>query len=199
MDLITTAFRKIYTAFLVMLMVACSTVEDPAVFPALSFANLEPIALGVAHVEIKPAPLSPLQPPNVEHLSPVSFEEAVTGWANRRFSANGVGPTRFVVELNSGSLIERRLAVDSGLRGLLTNEQAIEYEGRIQVTLMALDGGGVVQAEASSEVWQTRTMAENVTPDDRQMLLYEMIETLVQSLDKEIIPEMRQYFGDYVL
>ena len=155
--------------------------------------------MGVGRVEIKSAPLSPRQPPNVEHLSPVSFEEAVAAWTKRRFNANGVGTTRLVIALNTGTLIERKLAVDSGLRGLLTNEQALEYEGRIQVTLTAVGSGGDVRAEASSEVWQTRTMAENATPGEQQMLLYEMVETLVQSLDKEIIPEMQKYFGDYIL
>ena len=191
--------KKVSILLCAVILAACSTVAEPAVFPSLSFANLEPIAIGVSNVEVMDAPVLSRQPPNVEHLSPVSFEEAINAWANRRFAANGVGSTRLTVALNSGSLVENQLTTNRGLRGLLTNEQATEYEGRIHVTLRAIDRDGIVRGETSAEVWLTRTMAEDASHEERQMLLYEMVETLVQSLDDQIISEMRQHFGTYLL
>ena len=178
---------------------ACSAIPERDTFPLLSFANLEPIAIGVMAVDVKTNTFPSRLAPNVEHLSPVSFDEALTAWAEARFVPYGVGSIRLEVSLQTGTIHERRLTVDRGLGGLFKNEQAVEYEARIQVTMKAIGPDGVRHAEVESEAWQIRTLPEIATPTDRQLLLFEMVETTIHSMDRQIIPEFRQYFFAYIL
>ncbi len=191
--------KRLIAFLAVGMLVACSSIEDPEVFPALSFANLQPINLGAESVRVQPGPLMSRQFPNVEHTAPVSFESALRAWSSARLRANGVGNIRILVELESASLTERRLPTDSGLTGLLKNEQAVEYEARIQVSIKAVDATQTVRAQAESEVWHTRTMAEDADAGERQLLLYEMVEATMFALDDEIVPELNRHFSDFVL
>ena len=168
-------------------------------FPELSFVNLTPISVGIANVAVETGSLPSRQPPNVEHLSPVSFGEAVRAWSKARFVSNGVGSVRLLIELETGAIREQRLNVDRGLGGLLKNEQAIEYEARVQVVIKAIGLDGVVYAEVKAETWQTKTLPESASSLDRRTLLFEMVEATMQAMDQKIIPEFRKYFSTYIL
>ncbi len=186
-------------AGMALVLTACASGNDRATFPDLSFENLETVALGASSVTLTFASAPSRQPPHVEHMSPVSFCDVVSAWSNRRFAANGVGNTRVVVTLELGTITERALDVDDGVRGMLKREQATEYEARVKVAVRALGPDGQQRAEAVAEAWQRRTLGENATLADRQTLLFEMVEATVMAMDAQLMPEMRQRFADYVL
>jgi hypothetical protein len=171
----------------------------PSSFPALTFANLTPIALGAQALKMNVATPVSRQPPNVEHLSPVSFNDAVTAWADRRFEPNGVGDTVIEITVEEGSIIERALDVDGGIRGMLKKEQAAEYEARLKLTIRAVGPDRGQRASAAAEVWRTQTIGEDASLSDRQAALLAIVEETVNAMDTRLMPDFRRYFADYIL
>lgn len=165
----------------------------------MTFENLESVPLGASAVTFDAVNTSSRQSPNVEHLAPISFRDAVSAWSARRFTANGVGDTRVTVTLEQGTITERALEVDDGVRGMLKREQATEYEARVKVAVRAIGPNGQVRAEAVAEAWQRRTLGENATFTDQQTLLYEMVEATVMAIDTQVLAEMQQRFANYLL
>ena len=139
------------------------------------------------------------RPPNVEHLAPLSFNDAVTAWADQRFEPNGVGDTVIEVTVDHATITERALDVDGGIRGMLKKEQAVEYEARLSVSVRAVGPSGQQRSATSAEVWRTQTVGEDATMADKQKVLFDMIEASVRAMDAKLIPDFRRYFANYVL
>ena len=178
---------------------ACVSSDEVLVYTELSFSKLEPIALGAASVSLEEQAKLSRQSPNVEHLSPVSFEEAIAAWSRARFLPNGVGTTRIRIIIERGTIIERPLDVDGGLRGMLKVEKETEYEARIKVAVVAEDSDGRERARVGAEVWKLRTVPEGISAFEKQKVLLEMVEATVLALDQKLVTELRSYFSDYVM
>jgi len=160
---------------------------------------LPAISLGASSVAFADETGAAAPASDAERLAPTSVRDAVAVWASRRFVANAVGETRVVVSLEEGSITERALDVESGLRGLFKNEQSVEYEVRVKVIVRAIGPDGQQRADAASEAWQARTLGEDADIAEKQMALFEMIEATILAMDRELMPGLQTYFADYLL
>ncbi|MCW5752624.1 MAG: hypothetical protein KIT81_15925 [Alphaproteobacteria bacterium] len=189
------ATRRLFLATIVLAAAACQA-EPPRrlTFPDITFANREPIRLDVASVEIVNEYVPPLSAPNVEHTFPVSIAVAAERWGRERIlPAGSQGVARIVVR--DASAREAGLKRTGGVRGLFTTDQSERYDARVEVTVEVRGAAGNRSGYASATAQRSRTVAENLTLNEREQLQFELVEALMKDLDAELERNIRQYMS----
>ena len=158
---------------------------------------MPPLFLDVGRIDFDNRYRSPTAAPNVEHLFIEPPATVVRGWVRDRLRAAGSsGVLR--VTLRRADVVETRLAPEGGLRGLFTTEQTERYDAVIGVSLEILDVAGESRSRINAEVRRSRTIAEDVSVNERRVIWHEMLRALAGSLDQTVEDQVRKHFGDWL-
>ncbi len=179
------------------MIVACETTTPRSGFPELSYAHLAPIRLDVARIDIVNAYRAPAAKPNVEHLFPVSPEAAAEKWARDRLKA--AGPTGYAkVTIKQASVVEVPLKRTTGLKGMLTTDQSERYDGVLEISVRIVDGERRQRGSISSRAQRSKTVAENITPHDRDQVWFIMTEAMMNDLNAALEAQIRKHLGQFI-
>lgn len=176
----------------------CASQPPEPRFGAFDFADRPPIKLDVHEIAIEQAYRPPLVPPNVEHLFHVAPAEATERWAEGRLAA--VGPmnrARFVIR--EASVVEVPLEQSGGVTGAFTTEQSERYDARLVVDMEITSEGDASQATLTVEVTRNRTVPENLTLNERELVWHEMTQTMLQELGARLEEDIRKVFVRYLV
>ena len=186
-------------AALLLAVVAAGCTSGPTApsYPEIRFADTPPILLDVARVDIVETYRPPLKAPNVEHLFPVRPSHAARRWARDRLRAGGA-KGRAEVDIRDASATETALKRTDGVRGAFTTDQAERYDAAITISVHILDSLGKELANASATARYSRTVAENVTLNDRERVWYRMTTAMMQALDKALEGEIRRSLAAFL-
>ena len=189
--------RAICLSIAVLLAGACA--EPPRlIYPEIDFGGRPALSLAVSDVEVTDLYRPPLARPHVEHLAPVAPAAAFRRWAGLRLHAAG-GGARLRVAIEDARIVETPLETDDSLLGLLTAEPAARLEGRGAVSVALTGPGGEVLATARAEAFEVREVPEDATLNERDELMYQIVEALAGRLDGILETEIRRYFGRWLL
>jgi hypothetical protein len=198
---VTLAFRSLPAlALLAVLVIAgCTNAPPPPPkFAPITFTQYGPIRLSVSQVETVQEYTPPLQPPNVDHLFPVTPSAVAQRWPTDRLVANGGGYTaRFVVQ--RASAVEVALPRSEGIRGAFTTDQAYRYDAVIEVALEIRNDRGFRDAVVTARVERSRSVAEDITVNDREKVWYEMSKDMGVALNTELDRNIRATLGRYIV
>jgi hypothetical protein len=86
----------------------------------------------------------------------------------------------------------------SGLKALLTVDQAYRYDGRVQVSLVILDSSGQQRGQVEVEVTRSQSVPEDITLNDRSTVWFKMVESLLADFASQIDAQARQDLGALV-
>lgn len=177
---------------------ACQSAKPPMQkLPEISFANLRPFQLDVGRLEIVSEFVAPGRSPHIEHLMPVSPEGALQRWAQDRLKPIGrAGSARMVIK--DAKVVEVPLAVDKGFTGAFKKEQEIRYDANVDVVLQVLDERGMVQGETVARASRSRTVAEGITLNERDRVLYDISESLAKEIDRQMSQSIQSYLGRWL-
>lgn len=191
-------FRLVVAVAAALVVGACQNAKPPMQkLPEISFANLRPFQLDVGQLEIVSEFVTPGRSPHVEHLMPVSPEGAAQRWAQDRLKPVGrVGSARVVIK--DAKVVEVPLAIDKGLAGAFKKEQEIRYDAALSVAVQILDARGMVQGETVAQATRSRTVAEGITLNERDRVLYDISESLVKDIDQQMAQLIQSYLGRWV-
>lgn len=191
-------FRLVVAVAAALVVGACQNAKPPMQkLPEISFANLRPFQLDVGQLEIVSEFVTPGRSPHVEHLMPVSPEGAAQRWAQDRLKPVGrVGSARVVIK--DAKVVEVPLAIDKGLTGAFKKEQEIRYDAALSVAVQILDARGMVQGETVAQATRSRTVAEGITLNERDRVLYDISESLVKDIDQQMAQLIQSYLGRWV-
>jgi hypothetical protein len=191
-------FRLVVAVAAALVVGACQNAKPPMQkLPEISFANLRPFQLDVGQLEIVSEFVTPGRSPHVEHLMPVSPEGAAQRWAQDRLKPVGrVGSARVVIK--DAKVVEVPLAIDKGLSGAFKKEQEIRYDAALSVAVQILDARGMVQGETVAQATRSRTVAEGITLNERDRVLYDISESLVKDIDQQMAQLIQSYLGRWV-
>ena len=176
---------------------ACATLPDGSGPAPISFRGMPPLFLDVGRIEIDNRYRSPAAAPNVEHLFLEPPAAVVQGWVRDRLRAAGRADA-LRVTLRRADVVKTRLAPKGGLRGLFTTEQTERYDAVIGVSLEILDAAGESRSRIKAEVRRSRTIAEDVSVNERRVIWHEMLRALAGSLDRTLEDQIRKHFGDWL-
>lgn len=94
--------------------------------------------------------------------------------------------------------METRLGSAGGLRGLLTTEQTERYDATIDLSLEITDLAGEVRSRINAEVRRSRTIAEDVSVNERRTIWHEMVRALAENMDRTLEEQIRAHFGRWL-
>jgi hypothetical protein len=180
------------------LIAACSSVSPPMQrFPEMTFRNLPPIQLDVGRIEVVSQYQAPAEPPHIEYDMPVSPEAAIKRWVQDRLQPIGrTGTLRVVIK--DAEATEKPLKTDQGFTGLFKKEQAAQVDLSINVELQMLDDHQFVTTSVTGSQSASRTRPEGQKLNERDKLLYDMVEALLQGFNKEVDGNIRSTFGPWL-
>ncbi len=173
---------------------ACAT-PPPAKFPEITFSHLPKISLDVAAIQVVDGTAAVKAGNHVETQIPASPRAALMNWARDRLSADGgAGLAKFIIE--EASVVETDLAVNSDLKAKFTKEQAQRYDANVRVTLKLEGVPYLTQAQASAEAMRSQTVREDANINQRDTVLFEMVETLMREFDPAMSQSIRRHLGN---
>lgn len=177
---------------------ACAGKPPVQRLPELSFADKPAINLDVAQMEIVSEYQPTGRPPNYEHLMPISPEAAAIRWAKDRLHPIGRKGTARVV-IRDAKVIKTDLRTDKSLAGAFKDEQAERYEGTLEVTVEIQDERHMVMGDVTARATRTRSLAEDVTVNERERALYDISSTLSRDIDMQMDGLIHTYLSRWVV
>jgi hypothetical protein len=182
-----------------LLLVACESGPPPRpTFPDIRFTGEPPLRIDAAGVDIVRVFRPSLQAPQVEHLFPVAPERAMENWALDRLQPVGTS-RRIRVRILDASVKEVELPRTTGVRGAFTTDQAQRYEAVAEMTVDLMSDRGFPERSVSAKATRSRSVPEDITPNDREKVWYELTQALMADLDAELERQIRANFGFYLM
>ncbi len=174
------------------------TRSTPTVLPEIGFTGRPPIELAVARIEVVQRYQPPGVPPHVEHQFLQVPSDVIRRWAEQRLRAVGSTGTATVVIEDAG-VVEEQLPRTTGLRGAFTVDQSQRYRLTMAVRIEAANPANRTSGFASGHVERTVTVAEDISPPEREVTWYHLVETAAADLDTQLEASIRQHLGPLVV
>ena len=177
---------------------ACETTVPRSGFPELAYSHLPPINLAVSRVDVVQEYRAPGNKPNVEHLFPVVPALVAERWARDRLKPVGAdGIARVTVK--NASVVEVPLERTSGIRGMLTTDQAERYDGAIEIAIEIVAPDGRVAGSVASRAERRRTVPEDITLLEREKVWFEMTEAMMNDLNASLERQIRDNLSRWLV
>ncbi len=179
------------------LLAACSSSPPMRHFPELSFRNQPPVQLDIGRIEVVSQYQAPAQAPHIEYDMPVSPENGLKRWVQDRLQPIGRSGTLRVV-IRDASATETPLKTDTGFTGVFKKEQAADVVMSVDVALQMLDDKQFVTAEVTAKQSRSRSELEGMKLNERDKLLYDMVQDLLNGFNAEVDGNIRSTFGPWL-
>jgi hypothetical protein len=175
---------------------ACAASPAPQRLPEIAFSGPR-FHLEVAEVQVVDEYQPPFKLPNIEHQVPVPPARAAERWARDRLVPVGASG-RAIVTIKNAQVIETSLRTTPGLRGTFTKDQAARYDAVIEMQVEIRPGIAMSDAVATARAERSRTVAEDVSPNEIDRMLFELVEGLMKDADAELDRNMRRFLVNYI-
>jgi len=166
-------------------------------FPQMTFSNLPAYRLDVGRIEVVSEAQSDGRPPHIEYDMPVSPENALKRWVQDRLRPVGRTGTLRVL-IHDASATEVALQTDQGFTGMFKKEQAARVKMTVDVSLQMLDDKQFVIAQVDGRAERERTRPEGQKLNERDKVLYDMVEDLMMGYNSQIDPNIGQIFTPWL-
>ena len=182
--------------FLSCTLLACKTSNIHSTTPELTFGHLRNIHLNVANITVFNKYKMPFKRPNVEHVAPISPGASVERWVSDIIVPVGNKlDAQFIIK--SGSIIESELKTQKGLKGIFAIEQSKRYTATIDVQLEIFDRSRRL-ATINAKAKRSHTLREDATPNLKTNLLFNLVENLMATFDKELRRQVDTHLQKYI-
>jgi hypothetical protein len=186
-------------AALVLLAGCPTTLQRP--LPEANYTSLAPIALDVATIQIvdetKPPP--PGWPPAgtvVTDSAPLTPAAAAAQLGHDRLRAAGANGTAKLAVVEAW-IVEVPLPRTQGIEGVFTQDQAARYDAAVEVRLDVSNAGGQRSATLSARAEGNQTIPEDITLNERQRVLWTLVDGLTRSLSAELDRSVAEHLGAF--
>ena len=183
-------------SFLFCTLLACKTSNIKSTTPDLTFSHLPDIRINVAKITVLNEYKIPFKQPNVEHLAPISPGASVERWVSDILVPVGEKlDAQFIIK--SGSIIESELETQKGLRGVFAIEQSKRYTAIVDAKLEIFDGS-VRLVTINAKARRSHTLREDATPNLKTNLLFNLVENLMVTFDRELRRQVDLHLQNYI-
>lgn len=173
---------------------ACNTPPHRQEFPDITFEHLAPFKLDVAHVEIVQA-YQPDPANDIADQFPEPPAKVVAQWAQDRLQAVGSqGQAIYTIALAKST--DTPLKRSQGMAAMTHKDQSDRYDLAITVNLEVQSGGksGALTAQAA----RSQTVGEDVTLNQREAVLFTLLDATMKDLNKQLEGLIPQYVGGFL-
>jgi hypothetical protein len=173
---------------------ACNTPPGRQNFPDITFQHLAPFKLDVAHVEIVQA-YHPDPANDIADQFPEPPAKVAEQWARDRLQAVGSqGQATYTITLAKST--DTPLKRSQGMAAVTHKDQSDRYDLAISVNLevQRLGKSGALTAQAA----RSQTVAENMSLNQREAVLFSLLDGTMQDLNKQLETLIPQYVGGFL-
>jgi len=121
-----------------LLLSGCTGAPPASTPPDLTFANLAPITLDVAAIEVRDDYKPPLHAPNIEHTFPTPPYVAAGNLLKKQLVAGGSENVLRVI-IEDASVVREELPVTRGFMDALLQEPSEELKGKVLLRFELID------------------------------------------------------------
>lgn len=183
-------------SFLFCTLLSCKTSNIESTTPELTFSHLPDIRINVAKISVLNEYKMPFKQPNVEHLAPISPGASVERWVSDILVPVGDKlDAQFIIK--SGSIIESELKTQKGLKGVFAIEQSKRYTAIVDARLEIFDGSHRL-ATINAKAKRSHTLREDATPNLKTNLLFNLVENLMATFDRELRRQVDSHLQNYI-
>ena len=176
----------------------CSLTPEAYDEPLLTFDHLEKQELPVARIQFLNQYNPPMDNGHIEYKTRNAPVTSLQKWLEKRFvPANTQGTMRMFVE--EASLVKRDLPVTDSIFGVFNVEPSQEYKARIFSKIEFLDDNGALQASYNIRAERQVSLPNNATLVEKDRTIFRLMESLMQSIDTEMLKIVDDYKSDYSL
>lgn len=175
----------------------CDTPPQRQRFPDITFQQMAPIKLDVAQIQIEFAYRSADHPDDNGADYPELPEKLMAKWAQDRLQAVGQRGQLTYTIVNARA-VRVPLPRASGLDAALKKEQSDRYELALTVKI---DAGNPLLGKAGSlteTVTRSQTVAEDLTLNQREVVLFNLLDTSMKDLNARLEQSIPQYLAPLV-
>jgi hypothetical protein len=172
--------------------------DDAPGAAAPDFAAGPTYQVDVSALDVRIENPPPATYPQVGHLAPMPYDQAVRAWAEARFRPTGASVNTLRVTMREGAIVEQVLPIKRGIRGWFKKEQSVQYDATLSVDVAVVDANGAVLATAQGTSKQSQTLLEGATTDDKRAAWASMVKATFAALDTALDGPLRQNLGQYV-
>ena len=185
----------ILSSFLFFPIMGCEKTNLDNSLPELTFTHQPVIQLDVEKIEIINEYKMPFKAPNIEHLVPISPGASAERWASDVLRPVGrTGTAQFVI--TRGTVTRENLKIKKGIEGIFSLDQSKKFKGTVEVRLDIFKDQGKAVARASAS--RSQTLREDASPNTQARLWYNIVESLMQSFDREMREQVNSHFQKYL-
>ncbi len=185
-------------ALLAIVVLPACAAPPPVRLPDMTFTDRPRFLLDVAEIQVVDQYQPTFRLPNIEHQVPVSPAKAAERWARDRLIPVGTSGVA-VVTIKDARVIENSLRITPGVQGVFTKDQAARYDAFIEmsveikpINIMAPEGAASGRAERS------RTVAEGITPNELDRVLYELVEGMMRDVDLQLDVNIQRFLAAFI-
>jgi len=190
-------FQILMSGLLMIMLASCAVTPERPTYAEITFQHLAPLRLDVGEIKIVNEYHSPLKAPNVEHELPVKIDDSLRNWVRDRIQVTGNQNAFAVFTIKDASVVEKPLEKKTGLSGLFTTDQSERYEFRVAAELKVQEVNGN-RAIATADSSRMKTVSEDITLNDREMVYFEQTEIMMREFDVQMEKNIRQFLGGFL-
>ncbi len=179
------------------LLSACNTPPDRQHFPEITFQHLPPIKLDVAQVEIVSNYRAADHADDNAADYPEAPETLAAEWARDRLQAVGQRgqATYTIIEARA---VRVPLPRSSGMNAALKTEQSDRFDLSITVKLEAGNPLSGKSGTLTETVTRSQTVPENMTLNQREVVLFNLLDAAMKDLNARMEASIPQYLGPLI-
>ena len=179
---------KIYVALfgLFALVGLSGCVEGPpaGTAPDMTFANLQPLAINAAKIEVVDSYKPPLQDPHVEHTFRTPTYVATEKLLWKQLIA--AGPENVLrATIDDASVVREEIPKTKGFMSYFTQQPAERLQAKVLVRFELISSAdpGIVLGHAEVIAKRNKTLMEGISPADRARAYFTLTEELMDDLN----------------
>ncbi len=85
------------------------------------------------------------------------------------------------------------LARSTGIRAMLTTDQAERYDGVIEIAIAILDGEGRQSGAVVSRAQRSKSVPENISLYDREKTWFDMVEAMMNDINASLEIQIKKH------
>ncbi len=180
----------------VFLLSGCCDAPPATTLPDMTFANLTPIELDVAAVEVRGDYKPPMKEPNIEHTFSTPLYVAVEKLIKRELIASGSENVLRVI-IKDASVVREELPVTRGFKDIFMIEpsELLKAKVLLRFELVNDQSSDIVLSQAEVIARRTKTLMEDASLADRDCAYLNLTEALMNDLDAGFMNVVKNAFG----
>lgn len=173
---------------------ACDSPPNRQRFADVTFQHLAPINLDVGSVQVESAYRPTDNPEDMGAEYPQAPVAAAAQWARDRLKAVGArGQANFTVV--EAVATRTPLPRSTGLSAALKKDQSDRYDLAIEVRLEAFNPISGKSGTVSERVTRSQTVPEDLTLNQREVVLFNLLDGAMKDLNARLEQSIPQYLG----